>query len=296
MKQRVTNRRGARTRTVAVAKPAPSRRGAVRKRVRKPLREWVALLSMSPRALITRVTEFNWRLLAMLVLMLAISVATWFGMQGVDRVLSGPVNRVAIDGDLQHADRKQVASVISESIVRGFWRSDLVALKHKLEAVPWIGHAHVRRQWPDHLTVTLTEQVAVAYWQDHALLNGKGEVFVPGKLPQLALPHLRGPDAMATEVLQDYRWLAQRFEQMGMQLALYGIDAKGSRRIVLDNGIEIALGDGALEQKIARLDRVFSAQLATRREQVARIDMRYTNGLAVRWRDNISHVLADRGN
>jgi len=138
--------------------------------------------------------------------------------------------------------------------------------------------------------------VPVAYWQERALLNDRGEMFVPGKLPQLPLPHLIGPDDSQTQMMQDYQWLAQQFAPMQMQPVLFGLDAKGSRRVVLDNGIEIALGDGDLTPKLQRLERIFAAQLGPRREQIARIDMRYTNGLAVRWRDNVGHVLADRGN
>jgi len=296
MNQRVNGKRHGTARRSVVARPAPSRRGAVRKRARRSLSQWMKLLSFSPRVLVERVTGFNWRLAAMLMLMLTISVATWFGMRGVDHLLSQPVNHVAIDGELQHADRQQLANIIGESIGRGFWRSDLLALKQKLEAEPWIGHAHIRRQWPDNLTVTLREQVAVAYWQERALLNDRGEVFVPGKLPELALPHLSGPDDSQAQVLQDYRWLALQFAPMKMQPMLFSLDAKGSRRLVLDNGIEIALGDGDMVPKLQRLERIFAAQLGTRREQIARIDMRYTNGLAVRWRDNIGHALADRGN
>lgn len=301
MNQRVNgkqpeNRRRSSTRRTPAARTAPSRRGAVRKRARRSLRQWLTPLSFSPRTAIERVAAFDWRLAAMLVLMLTISTATWFGMRGVDRVLSGPVNHVAIDGELLYADRQRLANIIGESIGRGFWRSDLLALKRKLEAEPWVRHAHIRRQWPDHLQVTLSEQVPMAYWQEHALLNDRGEVFVPGKLPQLTLPHLSGPDNSEHGVLQDYRWLEQQFTQMKMQPVLFGIDAKGSRRVVLDNGIEIALGDGDMAPKLKRLERIFAAQLGPRREQIARIDMRYTNGLAVRWRDNLGHVLADRGN
>lgn len=296
MNTRVNGKRQGSMRRSVAARPAPSRRGAVRKRARRSLRAWFSLVTFSPRAVIDRVVGFDWRLAAMLVLMLTISVATWFGMRGVDRVLSGPVNHVAIDGELQHADRQRIASVIGESIVRGFWRSDLLALKQKLEAEPWIRHAHIRRQWPDNLTVTLNEQVPVAYWQERALLNDHGEVFMPGKLPQLALPHLIGPDGSQSQMMQDYQWLVQQFAPMQMQPMLFGLDAKGSRRVVLDNGIEIALGDGELGPKLQRLERIFAGQLGPRREQIARIDMRYTNGLAVRWRDNIGHALADRGN
>jgi len=296
MNQRVSGKRHSAARRSAVARPAPSRRGAVRKRARRPLREWLSLLTFSPRAMVDRVVGFDWRLLAMLVLMLTISVATWFGMCGIDRVLSRPVNHVAIEGDLQHANRERIAGIIGESIERGFWRSDLLVLKQKLEAEPWIRHAHIRRQWPDNLTVTLNEQVPVAYWQERALLNDRGEIFVPGKLPQLPLPHLIGPDDTQQQMMQDYRWLAQQFAPMQMQPVLFALDAKGSRRVVLENGIEIALGDGDLTPKLQRLERIFAAQLGPRREQIARIDMRYTNGLAVRWRDSSGHVLADRGN
>jgi len=141
MNQRVNGRRHSTARRSAAPRQAPNRRGAVRKRTRRSLQQWLGLLAFSPRALVDRVVGFDWRLAAMLTLMLTISVATWFGMRGVDRVLSRPVNHVAIEGELQHADRQRIAGIIGESIGRGFWRSDLLALKQKLEAEPWVRHA-----------------------------------------------------------------------------------------------------------------------------------------------------------
>lgn len=291
MKRQLRSQQMTRGRRVVEPRQAPSRRGAVRRRVRRPLRERLAALQSLVRAI-----TINVRLLFMVVMMLSVGVATWYGMQGLDRLLSEPVNHVAIEGRLEHADRQKVAQLINDAIVRGFWRSDLTHLKRQLETVPWIRHAHIRRQWPDHLVITLTEQVAIAYWQERALLNDQGDVFAPGKLPQLPIPHLSGPDGSEDSVLQDFRDLSQQFDKLGMQLAVFSVDAKGSRRVVLDNGIEIALGDGDMAAKLARLDKIFAAQLAGRSEQIARIDMRYTNGLAVRWRDQLPHVLADRGN
>ena len=56
----------------------------------------------------------------------------------------------------------------------------------------------LRRQWPRRLEVTVEEHVPLARWNDAALVNTDGEMFVAdwnGELPLFA-----GPEGRAAEV------------------------------------------------------------------------------------------------
>ena len=69
--------------------------------------------------------------------------------------------------------------------------------------MPWVRKVALRRQWPQRLEVTIEEHAPLARWNDAALVNTDGEVFVAdydGELPQFA-----GPDGRAAEIAARYR-------------------------------------------------------------------------------------------
>jgi cell division protein FtsQ len=53
----------------------------------------------------------------------------------------------------------------------------------------------------------------------------------------------------------------------------------------LDNGLQLGLGRQHTARRLLRFVRVYPRALEPRLEAIDSIDLRYTNGLAVRWRD-----------
>ena len=82
------------------------------------------------------------------------------------------------------------------------------------ESVPWVRQAVVRREFPNRLRVTLTEQLPVVHWGDDSssrLVNGFGEVF-EANVAEVDddLPRLDGPSEQAGQVLGLSRVLSPR--------------------------------------------------------------------------------------
>jgi cell division protein FtsQ len=74
---------------------------------------------------------------------------------------------------------------------------------------------------------------------------------------------------------------------VGRDVVELDVDERGAWRVVLDNDVTLVLGR---EQVDKRLDRYIAAQaaLSDLDRPIRLIDMRYTNGLAVRWADTAS--------
>ena len=53
---------------------------------------------------------------------------------------------------------------------------------------------------------------------------------------------------------------------------------------VLSNKIKVMLGDVDIEHRLQRLVKLYPKIVGSKPEQVRRIDLRYANGLAVKWR------------
>ena len=78
---------------------------------------------------------------------------------------------------------------------------DVAQARAKLEAIPWIAEATVRKLYPDRLQITITEREAFALWQRQgkvSVIAADGTVLAASVEPRLAsLPFVVGKGAAA---------------------------------------------------------------------------------------------------
>jgi cell division protein FtsQ len=166
--------------------------------------------------------------------------------------------------------------------------------------LPWVAEVAIQRRWPDQLVINVTEQEAIARWGKDGLLNRRGEVFRPQPLGDMsALPLLFGPDNLAAEVVARYAELRDLLNAQQLALANLGTDERGSWSATLQNGLVLHLGTGDVLKKIRRFSRVYRDDLQHQIDGIAYVDLRYSNGVAVGWRqataganDNVARQLA----
>lgn len=206
-----------------------------------------------------------------------------------DLLAAVPVARVVFSGELRHVEREQLVAKSQPVLAgAGFFSLDLARLQTALETLPWVDRVAVIRRWPNQLEVVVTEQQPVARWGQHALLNHRGEIFRPEHSVEIkALPQLVGPDAASSEVVERYGALATLLAEANLQLVALRVDERGSWNAELVNGVRLQLGSDALLERARRFMQVYRAELEARFEQVAYIDLRYGNGLAVGWKPTV---------
>jgi cell division protein FtsQ len=83
------------------------------------------------------------------------------------------------------------------------------------------------------------------------------------------------------------RYLAVRGKLAEAELSLQSLsmDERGSWRLVLKGGQEIRLGRRDIDERLYRFFDVVAPALAAQLPTVEYVDLRYTNGFAVGWRD-----------
>ncbi|MDX9873372.1 MAG: cell division protein FtsQ/DivIB [Spongiibacteraceae bacterium] len=226
------------------------------------------------------------RLLPLAALMLIASLG-YGGWLLLDHVGSVPVSRVVFTGKLQHVDRQEMVERVQPLLVgEGFLTADIDAMRSSLLELPWVADAAVQRRWPDELVVKITEQHPVARWGEDGLLNRRGEVFRPQPLTVGSdLPALFGPDEMAAEVISRYVEFNDLLAARGLRLARLGADQRGSWRLELEGGVTLRLGTSNTLKRMRRFLSAYDYELKDAMDRIAYIDLRYSNGLAVGWKD-----------
>jgi cell division protein FtsQ len=228
----------------------------------------------------------------------AVATARW-----VVRLPAFDIKGIAVAGDVSHNNALTLRANVAPRLSGTFFSIDLARVRAAFEAVPWVRHAVVRREFPNRLQVVLQEHQAVAYWGGEGelrLINNFGEVFEAnvGEVEQDTLPRLNGPDGQGAEVLAMYRVLNPLFEQMELPVDQFELSGGGSWRVRLDTGATIELGRGAPTEVTARVRRFLktltqvTSRYQRRASAVESADLRHENGYAIRLRGVTTGVAA----
>ena len=201
-----------------------------------------------------------------------------------DRI-DGPIAVVEVSGELTAAERARATEVVASFLPAGFLTVPLEPLRARLADESWIDSASVRRRWPDALVIRIAPQVAVARWRDDALLSSRGEVIEPLELVGVdSLPRLSGAAGDEALVMEIHQMVAEILRPLAMEVAELERGPAGEVSLRTRGGLDIVLGADRHAKRMRRVATVLGAPLAARRTDIARIDARYDNGVAVAWR------------
>lgn len=197
-----------------------------------------------------------------------------------------PLRTVRVQGELQHVSPQEVQAAVSSHAQAGFLHVDINAVRTALEQLPWVHSVQVRRAWPDVLLVQLREQQVLARWGDGGLVNPEGKVFQPTETVVTELPVLRGPQGTSVMVTAQFIELQRTLWPLQLNIAEVVMDERRAWRLRLDNGMELMLGRNEHPARMERFVRAWPRILGPRSASVGRIDLRYTNGFAVSFRQS----------
>jgi cell division protein FtsQ len=228
------------------------------------------------------------------VLALPIAALVFYGtLKGVELALDQPVRNLVVEGTFQRVKPIQIEAAVADARDAGFMTLDLGGLRERVKQLDWVDRASVGRRWPDTLVVRVTEHQAAARWGESGLLNVRGELFTERSqhaFPEL--PRLDGPPGTEGDVARRYLAVRGKLAAAGLALESLGVDARGAWRLVLGGGQEIRLGRRDIDERLYRFFDVVAPALAADLKRVDYVDLRYTNGFAVGWRDGPPEHLA----
>lgn len=233
--------------------------------------------------------ELPWRRLALIG---AGVLAVLAGGAGLVLLGNQPIEHIQVEGQFQHLTALDVERAVRERLHgAGLLGAKLDEVRRSLRLLPWVESATVQRSWPRGLVVQVTEQQAVARWNDSDLVNVRGDRFasnthfVPPELPQLS-----GPNGSAAEVVRRFLDLQVGVVEAGLRLLALRLDARGAWELQLDNGVVVRIGRKQVDERCARFLAVALRMISQRAADIAYVDMRYTNGFAIGWRSGATRL------
>lgn len=224
---------------------------------------------------------------------LALAVASVIAAINSDKLLGfvdQPITQFQVSSVFVELEQKNVSLVLEPYIGQNFLSLDLREIQAALEGLAWVESAVIKRQWPDAVVVDITEQVAVANWRHDAYINAQGDIFKPEQVARSASrPLLIGPSDASqqdrTEMLTYIERISQTIGSFGLVADQLVLNERGAWTLGLQSGPMIELGADPDEFRLKRSIKTFVSLDDEAKRMVERIDARYTNGVAVRWKE-----------
>ena len=219
---------------------------------------------------------YNWAFLIPPLLLAAIAVTR------MEPIL--PIRTIQLAGTFEYLDQQDIEASLQTYLGQGFFSLNIHQLQQELNARPWTESVSVRRIWPDKISITIIEKKPVARWDGEHMLSDKAEVYRADTRAFEQLPRVFAANHPPAWVLNQFYRLEARFNKVDEQLMSLHVDSRGALDVELINGLIIKFGRDDIGRKIERLIGIYDSQILPRRDQIQRLDLRYSNGFAVAWK------------
>lgn len=195
-----------------------------------------------------------------------------------------PIKQVNIEGEFRELSQTELQTLISGQLYGGFFSVDVGALREAITSNPWVRDVQVQRVWPNALKISVREQLPIARWNDTGLVNNSGDYFQPETTTKFnELPQLLGPQGMQAQLTDRLQQLQEALEPLDLEVQRLNLSERRAWSFTTTNGLEVVLGRENFDARLERFIELVPDSLGEQLMQAAYIDMRYTNGFAVRF-------------
>lgn len=222
---------------------------------------------------------------------LLLSLLVLAAMAGVGWVYMGmitrdrwPIRWLELTGSFEHVSAEQVRTRLMPLVTGSFFTVDLAGIDATVRQIPWVSYATVQKIWPDTVRVEVREFLPRAHWTDGRLLADGARMFsVPGADGMQGLPWLEGPEGSADRVYGAWQQFNQILQPAGLEIDRIRLDRRGAWYLELVNGTRVQIGREDAAARLERMAASWQGLLRDREQAPVGLDLRYSNGFAVRW-------------
>lgn len=205
-----------------------------------------------------------------------------------------PIERIDWQGDFQYLKKSELEIIAQPYVGTNLYLLDTMNLEQVLETNEWVRDVSLRKVWPNQLIVTVETQFPIAFWGEGQLLNKYGDIFT-GTVPekQGIFPFIYSSVSSGREMGERYVKLMGVFKGLNLEITELTEDQHGSWFLKFRQGPEVIVGRKEQEQRMQRLRVAYEHELRKTFDKIERIDLRYTNGLAVEWKQGFGESAAN---
>lgn len=196
-----------------------------------------------------------------------------------------PIQTVRVYG-AKHLEPEEMMDMLGPLVDKGFFNVNVTSIRDRLLQTPWVANILVRRHWPNQVEIMVVEKNAIANWRS-SLLSEKGELFTPHQstYPE-DLPTFVGPEGKQVIMLEYYNKINRLLGPLHAKISHFELTPYLTWNLTLDNGINLQIGHKDILTRLDHFVKVYPKIVGNRIKDVEYIDLRYPNGVAVRWKNS----------
>ncbi len=200
-----------------------------------------------------------------------------------------PIKEVKIAG-MQHVNHDEVQRMLMPLVNKGFFSVSVEHIRESLAQFPWVSDASVRRVWPNQIIIQVAEKVPLARWNDEKLLSTSGQLFSPARdTYPVDLPQFVGPEGAQLSMMENYAQVSKVIAPLHFKMTRFELSPAHVWSLTFNNGIKVNIGHKDILTRVSDFVKVYPKIIGTRANEVNSVDLRYSNGLAVRWKTTQLH-------
>jgi cell division protein FtsQ len=227
--------------------------------------------------------------IAITLAVIALGFLAWALVGRVTRLPAFAFRDIVVTTPLTRASPAHLESVIRSELGGTFFTMDLDAARASLARVPWVRSVALRRQWPRRLEIAVDEHVPIARWNDNALVDARGDVFVANYAGEL--PEFNGPDGQSALMTARFREWSALLAPLALRLTGLDLSARGGWQLHAESAggpLTLDVGRDDVAGRLERFRGVYARTLgvlARAGKHIDHVDLRYRNGFAARMPD-----------
>lgn len=196
-----------------------------------------------------------------------------------------PIKTVKVSGAFQHLNEKKLQKRLVKHLTANYFNVNLLEVREAAEALPWIEKAWVKKEWPGTVLIKVEERVAIANWGDDQLISQHQEIFTSDDIKRLdKLPTFYGIDENAPLMVNRFNKMKSELEPLGLSVKTMKLEDRFSWRVTLNDGLRLVIDDVDFMKKLQRFVELYRKMPTTDRSYIEQADLRYENGLAIKWK------------
>ncbi len=229
----------------------------------------------------SEVTHIDFREVGKLIVVALVVIA---GIWVTKKIEDVSIKTIEIQSVLNKVSKSEIRTITENYMHDGFFTVDLSSFEDQLNDIPWVYRANIKRQWPSKLVIEISEQQPYFRWGENHLINKYAELFyVEDAQKYVSLPLLQSVQGREQHLIDLYYKYSARFKEEGSGILKLKEDARYDKEITLMSGMLINVGREQTDKQIERCLNSFAMFTEAEREAIASIDLRHSNGFAVRW-------------
>ncbi|WP_230660394.1 cell division protein FtsQ/DivIB [Psychrobacter sp. I-STPA10] len=175
--------------------------------------------------------------------------------------------------------------------VGSFFSTNLPVLQDAALQMPWIEDVSIQRDWNRGIVISVLPRQPVAKFGSERLIDAQGQAYIPADARSLQQPNfvtLQGGTEQSALIMQMMQQVNMWYAPADIKVQDIFLSPRMTWLFRFDNGMRIIVDNENTYQKLFAVSQILVNQLASRRDEIQSIDLRYKNGFAITWKtDNI---------